>query len=102
MLLANLVPFRPDPLELATLGKIPGAKADPLQPNERLKLAFSTADVTLDGLRLEKLLEQFVNSDARSVLAEPLRYADIDPDKPFVVSLKVDFIAEDWLKGFGA
>jgi hypothetical protein len=70
-----------------TLEPNPHAEDEKNAPPQKLKLAFSTADVVILGWRLGRLADLLRENNLATVHAMSKRYADLDHVKPFVASI---------------
>ena len=81
-----------------TLEPNPDAKDDnggrAQAPPQKLTLAFSTADVVVLGWRLGLLADKLRENDLAIVRALPKRYAELEPNKPFVASISITPVAK--------
>ena len=73
-----------------TLESNPDAKDDKDAPAQKLSLAFSTADVVILGWRLDRVTDYLHKNQLAAVGTLPKRYAELDRNKPFVASIKIE------------
>ena len=73
-----------------TLESNPDAKDDKDAPSDKLTFAFSTADVVVLGWRLDRLADRLSENKLAAVGILPKRYAELDRNKPFVASIKIE------------
>jgi len=73
-----------------TLESNPDAKDNKDAPSQKLSLAFSTADVVVLGWRLDRLADYLHENKLAAVGILPKRYADLERNKPFVTSIKIE------------
>lgn len=67
----------------------PEGESDKNKPPQKLTLTFATADVTLTGWRLAKLCDDLRDGRLLGVRTLPERYANLDRNKPHVISITV-------------
>ena len=72
-----------------SLGENPDAEDDKNKPPQKLTLAFSTADVVILGWRLGHIADKLQENELAAVQVLPKRYSEVDPNKPFVASIKI-------------
>jgi len=63
-------------------------------PPEKLTIAFATADVTLTGWRLERVVQRLRDGDLLAVRTRPARYAQLDPAQCAVAAITVESISK--------
>ena len=77
-----------------TLEPNPDAKDDDSGPAQaapdKLAFVFSTADVVVLGWRLDRLADRLSENKLAAVGILPKRYAELDRNKPFVSSIKIE------------
>ena len=77
-----------------TLEPNPDAKDDDSGPAQaapdKLAFVFSTADVVVLGWRLDRLADRLSENKLAAVGILPKRYAELDRNKPFVASIKIE------------
>jgi len=59
-------------------------------PPEKLTIAFATADVTLTGWRLERIVQRLRDGDLLAVRTRPARYTQLDPAQCAVAAITVE------------
>lgn len=64
-------------------------------PPQKLSLAFSTADVTVLGWRLDRLADRLGENKLAAIRILPKRYAELDPKIPFVVSIEIKPVGKE-------
>lgn len=64
-------------------------------PPQKLVIAFSTADVEILGWRLSALADKLRENDLATVRVRSKRYAALDGNKPFVMSIAVKPIEKE-------
>jgi hypothetical protein len=57
---------------------------------DKLAFAFSTADVIVLGWRLGRIADYLRENKLAAVGTHPKRYAELDRNKPFVASIKIE------------
>ena len=73
-----------------TLEPNPDAKEAKDAPPDKLTFAFSTADVVVLGWRLDRIADYLCENKLAAVGTLPKRYAELDRNKPFVSSIKIE------------
>ena len=87
--------FHTSQLTEYTLEPNPDAGDDKNDSPQKLVLAFSTADVVICGRRLGRMADLLRENDLATVRVLPTRYADLDRNRPFVVSITITSIGKE-------
>ena len=72
-----------------SLAPNPNAEHEKDAPPQMFSLAFSTADVVILGWRLSRLANLLQENKLAAVSILPKRYAELEPQKPFVCSIEI-------------
>jgi hypothetical protein len=70
----------------------PNPEADDAKdaPPDKLAFVFSTADVVVLGWRLGRIADYLRENKLTAICTLPKRYSDLDRNKPFVASIKIE------------